>query len=289
MNGDRGTAVKQILNAIEFGTLPTDETQRRLMELIQKEASRTDGPADEELILSCVDLMERLQGREYEETEVRIAALNHRIAESIQKKQRSQERRRTVFRAVSAIAAVLVLIVGIGVPLRWTWFESWSTPDEQQHVIMGHEITIDMVASAIAENGAKEPIVVSDFSEFEKHLGFNPRIPSVLCDEWVVDYGSIRYFSGYIRLVAIYVNSKNPDASITCTINYFTDAEYAYFSFEQTCEGEKHNIDGMDIYLSNNLDRNSATWYNSNMYAQVTGPITSDTAVYLLQSLLGVN
>lgn len=288
MNGDRGAAVKQILNAIEFGTLPTDETQRRLMELIQKEASRTDGPADEELILSCVDLMERLQGREYEETEVRIAALNHRIAESIQKKQRSQERRRTVFRAVSAIAAVLVLIVGIGVPLRWTWFESWSTPDEQQHVVMGHEITIDMVASAIAENGAKDPIVVSDFSEFEKHLGFDPTIPLALCNDWTADHGLIQYFSGYIQIVARYVHTENPEKSITCTVCYFTDVEYAYFSFEQNHEGEQMSIQGMDVYLSNNVERNSATWYNNNMYAQVVGMVSSEEAVELLLRLIGV-
>ena len=238
MNGECGTAVKQILQAIENGTIPVDEMQRRLMELIQKEANRTDGPADEELMSACIDLMERLQGREYVEDEERIAALNQRIAEAIQKKQQSQERWHTAFRAVGAIAAVLVLLVGIGVPLRWTWFESWSTPDEQQHVIMGHEITVNMVASAIAENEAKEPIVVSDFSEFEEHLGFDPGIPSVLGGEWTKAYGSIRYFSGYIQIVVKYIHTEKPEKSIACTINYFTDVEYAYFAFEQNRAGD---------------------------------------------------
>ena len=67
MNGAGGTAVKQILKAIENGTLPTDETQRRLMALIENEANRMDGPADEELISACMDLLERLQGRTYTE------------------------------------------------------------------------------------------------------------------------------------------------------------------------------------------------------------------------------
>lgn len=288
MNGDRGAAVKQILKAIRFGTLPTDETQRRLMELIQKEANRTDGPADEKLISACMELMERFQGREYKEDEARIAALNQRIAASIQRKQRGQNRRRTAFRVVSAIAAVLVLIVGIGLPLRWIWFESWSTPDEQQHVIMGHEITVDMVASAIAENEAKEPIVVSDFSEFEEHLGFDPGIPSILGDEWIADYGSTQCFSGYIQIVVKYVHTEIPQKSIACTINYFTDIEYAYFSFEQNCEGEQMSIQGVDVYLSNNVERNSATWYNNNMYAQVVGLVSSEEVVELLLRLLGV-
>ncbi len=286
MNGESGTAVKQILLAIENGALSPEETQRRLIELIQKEANRTDGPADEKLISACMDLMERLQGREYAEDEARIAALNQRIADAIQKKKRSQERRRTTFRLVGAIAAVVVLLVGIGIPLRWTWFESWSTPDEQQHVIMGNEITVDMVATAIAENEAKEPIVVSDFSEFEKHLGFDPRIPSVLCDEWVADYGMIQYFSGYIQINTIYINSESPNKSITCTVSYFTDVEYAYFSFEQTHEGKLKQIDNLDLYISENVERTSVCWYNEMMHARLSGEVDVDYAVTLFLELI---
>lgn len=289
MNGDCGTAVKQIMNAIEYGKLPTDETQRRLMELIQKEANRTDGPADEELISACVDLMERLQGRVVEEDEARITALNRRIADAIKKKQREQERRRTAFRAVSAIAAVLALIVGIGVPLHWTWFESWSTPDEQQRVIMGHEITVDMVTAAIAENEAKEPIVVSNFSEFEEHLGFDPGIPANLGDEWIAEYGSIRFFTGYVQIVAIYARSDAPNVRITCTICYFTDVEYAYFTFEQNAEGKQASFGGTDVYLSDNAERNSATWYNENMYVRAVGQLSSDDVADILLKLIGVS
>lgn len=287
MNGDCGTAVKQIMNAIEYGKLPTDETQRRLMELIQKEANRTDGPADEELISACVDLMERLQGRVVEEDEARITALNRRIADAIKKKQREQERRRTAFRAVSAIAAVLALIVGIGVPLHWTWFESWSTPDEQQRVIMGHEITVDMVTAAIAENEAKEPIVVSNFSEFEEHLGFDPGIPAKLGDEWIAEYGSIRFFTGYVQIVVIYARSAAPNEKMTCMACYFTDSEYAYFSFEQNAEGEIVSLGNTDVYVSDNLERSTACWYSSNMYVWLSGNATADELLRMILSMIG--
>ena len=287
MNGKRESAAAQILKAIDFGLLPTDEMDRRLMDLIMKEADRTDGPADEELILTCLDLMDVLQGRAHEVDMVRIDALNQRIANAIQKTKKREKRRRTAFRAIGAIAAALVLIVALGVPLRWTWFESWSTPDEQQHVIMGHEISVEMVASAIAENEMKEPIVVSDFSEFEEHLGFNPSLPTTLCQRWVANYGLIRYFSGYISVVAMYSDSENPDSNITCTINYFTDIDYAYFSFEQNAEGEKVSLGNTDVYLSDNIERNSATWYNKNMYAQIAGHITSEEAIELLKNLIG--
>lgn len=289
MNGDRGAAVKQIIQAIEYGTLPTDETQRRLMELIQKEASRTDGPADEDRLSACIDLMERLQGREHVEDEARIAALNQRIAESIQKKQRRQKHRHTAFRAVGAIAAVVVLLVGIGVPLRWTWFESWSTPDEQQHVIMGHEITVDMVASAIAENEAKEPIVVSDFSEFEEHLGFDPIIPTSLGSDWIADYGALHFFTGYIKITVRYAHREDSNLSLACTINYYDDIEYAYFSFEQNVEGVIVQVDDFEVYVSDNVDRSAACWYNNNMYVWLSGNIEADDMLVLISELIGGN
>ena len=287
MNGMRESAAAQILKAIDFGLLPTDETERRLMDLIMKEAERTDGPADEELILTCLDLMDVLQGRAHEVDMVRINALNQRIAAAIQKQKKREIRMHTAFRAIGAIAAVLVLVVAFCGPLRWTWFESWSTPDEQQHVIMGHEITVDMVAKAIADSVSRDPITITNFADFEKHLGFDPGLPTTLAKRWMANSGSVLYFSGYISVVAKYTDSENSDRSITCTIKYFTDIDYACFSFEQNAKGKKVSFGSTDVYLSDNMERNSATWYNENMYAQIAGFVTSEEAVKLLLTLLG--
>ncbi len=68
--------------------------------------------------------MDRLQSREPVEDGVRIAALNQRIADAIQEKKRNQKRWRTTFRTAGAIAAVVALLVEIGISLRWTWFEN---------------------------------------------------------------------------------------------------------------------------------------------------------------------
>lgn len=259
------------------------------MELIQKEASRTDGPADEELISACVDLMERFQGREYEENEVRIAALNQRIADAIQKKQQSQERWHTAFRTVGAIAAVLVLIVGIGVPLRWTWFESWSTPDEQQYVIMGHEITVDMVASAIAENEETDSTTISitDFSQIDDILGFDLNIPSILANSWISHNGYINYSPGYIKVALVYTNSQDEDRQITCIVNLYTEIDYAYFSFEQSREGDLVSINGIDLYVSDNIERSSACWHNNAMYIRSVGQVGREEITRIMLSLIG--
>ncbi len=288
MNGEGGTAVKQILLAIENGALPPDETQRRLMELIQKEATRTDGTADEELISACMDLMERLQGRERVEDGARITALNQRIADAIQRKQ-NQGRWRTTFRTVGAIAAVLVLLVGIDIPLRWTWFESWSTPDEQQHVIMGHEITVEMVASAIADSAALDTttIAVDDFTQIDEILGFPLNIPTVLADEWIASNGFINYAPGYIKVSLAYENVNDSSQQVESVINLYTDIEFAYFSFEQSHDGELVSANGIEYYVSDNMGQTSACWYNAATYVFVTGDIGEDKMTQLMVSLIG--
>ncbi len=289
MNGGDETAVKQILLAIENGALPPDETQRRLMELIQKEATRIDGPANEELISACMDLMERLQGRESVEDGARIAALNQRIADAIQKKKRNQERLRTTFRTVGAIAAMLVLLVGIGIPLRWTWFESWSTPDEQQHVIMGHEITVDMVASAIAEKVETDSntISITDVAQIDDILGLELNIPSILANDWIARDGYINYSPGYIKISLVYANEQDDNRKLTCIVNLYTDVEYAYFSFEQSREGDHVSINGIDLYVSDNVERSSVCWYNNAMYMRAVGQADKNEITEIVLSLIG--
>lgn len=289
MNGARRAAVKQIMKAIDNGTLPADETKRRLFELIEKEAHQTDRPADNELVSACLELLEQLMGQTNVMDEERTAALNQRIAAAIKKKEQHQDRVRIAVRTVGAIAAVLVLLVGIGIPLRWTWFESRSTPDEQQYVIMGHEITVDMVETAIAASGSYDTttIPVDDFTQIDKILGFPLNIPAVLAEDWIASKGFINYFPGYIKVSLIYANKSNSSENVTCTVSLFTDIEYAYFSFEQSLEGDLVNADGVELYVSDNITRASACWYDNNMYVRVAGDANRDEITKIATSLLG--
>ena len=56
MNGDR-TIMVEILNAIEHGTLSVHETRRRLEDIIDKEITKTDTPANTQLVEECEKLL----------------------------------------------------------------------------------------------------------------------------------------------------------------------------------------------------------------------------------------
>lgn len=284
---------ERIMNAVDHGNLTKEETVRRLEALFEQEIAKAPSEMDTILIDMCQNLLWDIQtdGAPMPSFDV------EKSYRAMRKRIRREERREIVGRILRVclpklipFAAVLMLVVGLSTNgLHYIWFTEESSPDEQQHTIRGHEITVEMVQSALADNNMKDSIVISDFAEFETYLGFDPEIPTALGDEWLADYGIIRYFSGYIGIVTTYTNLATPDKSITCAINYFTDAKYAYFSFEQTAEGEKAESNGIEMYLSNNIERNSATWYNQHMYAKVSGNITPNQAANLLLELIGEN
>lgn len=80
MSDPKEKEVQAILQAIDYGHLPPRETQRRLLNIIQAEAARTDAPTDETKIHTCMDLLERLQGEQKPIAPARVDALRQHIA-----------------------------------------------------------------------------------------------------------------------------------------------------------------------------------------------------------------
>lgn len=287
MNGDRRTHVKRILQAIENGTLPPPETERRLCELIENEVTRTDALPDEDFISACIALWDELHSQDSTDYEERAAQLRLRIDSTLRTLQKRKKRNRVLTKVVAAVAAIIVLVVGISLPVRWIWFDSWSTPDEQQHVIMGHEISVDMVEHAIAEHGDRGSIICEDISAIEHYLGFDLGIPPILGDEWRVTNCSVRFFTGYIRVAVIYGHSEDSGRQLTCAIHIYTDMDFAYFSFEQSREGDCIVKGNHEFYISQNITRTSISWLNRLMYIRLVGDVSEDEAISLMIELIG--
>lgn len=289
MNGDRRTHVKRILEAIENGTLPPPETERRLCELIEHEVTRTDASPDEEFISACIALWDELHSQDSTDYVERAAQLRLRIDSTLCTLQKRQKRNRVLTKVAAAVAAVIVLVVGISLPVRWIWFDSWSTPDEQQHVIMGHEISVEMVDTAIAENENRGSIVVDDVSELRQLLGFDLNIPLTIGDGWQVKNCTLWFLTGYIKVGVIYEHPDRVGSSLTCTIHIYNDIEYAYFSFEQSRDGHSLIIGNQELYISQNVARTTVNWYNNLMYVRLVGSVSEDEAVNLMLELIGGN
>lgn len=99
MSDPKEKNVRAILQAIDYGHLPPRETQRRLLNIIQAEATRTDAPTDETKIHTCMDLLERLQGEQEPIAPARVDALRQhtrKTRESVKNERKSLPQRLAV-------------------------------------------------------------------------------------------------------------------------------------------------------------------------------------------------
>ena len=111
--------VQAILQAIDYGHLPPRETQRRLLNIIQAEAARTDAPTDETKIHTCMDLLERLQGEQKPIAPARVDALRQHIAAAHQKNERKRQKRKKIIAAAACSAAAIAVAFAVSHPLLW--------------------------------------------------------------------------------------------------------------------------------------------------------------------------
>ena len=155
--------------------------------------------------------------------------------------------------------------------------------------MIGHEVTVDRVAKALADHAAVEQqtYAVNSSAEIDALLGFHSGVPQTLDDEWTLSRGYVDYMSGYIKLSLMYVSNTEPQKRILANMNLFTDIEHAAFAFEQTNDGQMQRVNGLDIYVANNEGLTTAYWYSKNMYVWISGKLSPNEITSALISMIG--
>lgn len=287
MKESEETAVRQLLETVAYGQLPPEETQARLDALLRSEADRQDRPADLALINAAQTLLEELHGRcvQPAEAERRLERLKHRIGATAAASQARRRRCGRVARALAATAVLLVFVLGIGIPLRCTWLDSWSTPDVQQRVIVGQEFALGTMASAVEDCIGAQMFIVEDFAKFDEMLGFELGVPQVI-GEWKADRGSITFLRDSIEITGGYRNMLDTDRVMVGTVIIFTNMENAYFAFEQSEDGSIRSCDGINMYVSRNIRRPTVVWYEDNLLVHVAGDMEDTEAMAIVAEIV---
>lgn len=263
MNGDTRSCVDQILDAIEYGRLPIDETERRVQNLLDNEVSKTTEAADMDMVNACQSLLWELK------THGQIPYEDHseQIRASVEKEYSSWMRhhqRQQLAIKIGSAGAVFLLVVGISLSLHWEWFSGNSTPDNQQYFVQGHEISTEMVAEALAGHDAFAQYEGDNMDELETYLGFQPNIPQRLENELFATRYSILFLPTEIQLNVFYTKSLDAPYELSYSIHYFTQINDAYISMEQSERGEYVEICGYHVYITNNLEHQLACWQIDN-------------------------
>lgn len=282
MDGERKSCTERIISAIEYGKLSNEETERRLCELVEAEVNKTDSEVDMELIRACQSLIwqlhthgDNLYDSHYEENKDRI---NQRI-------RRSALISNTVIsvgKMMVAAAAVILLFVGV----RFSWFEHSDTPDGQQHVITGQEITVEMVQTAIAENAGRGSVETTDINELRDMIGFDPHIPETIADEWQVSVCRVWFMRHSIQITVEYQSKQATDEPIKYVVNYYTDINDSHLTFEQTDKGEDFLIGEYRVYFSINVERSIACWCKGNVIFEISCRMKENVFKLLVEQII---
>lgn len=286
MDGERKSCTERILSAIEYGKLSNDETERRLCELVEAEVKKTDSEADMELIKVCQSLMWQLHTHgelpydsHYDENKAKIdqrLKRNTLVSNTVQ----------SVGKMLAAAAAVVLVVLGLRGDLHWSWLEHTDTLDQQQHIIAGNEIGVELIQSAIAEHLDKGVLQLSDISVIHTEFEFAP-IPERLHETWHFDSAMVFTGPDMIRLDISYRNADS-EHTMLYTIIMFTSAEDAYFAFEQSEAGYVTDILGNQVYVSQNIDELVMCWTQGLAAVRITGVLEESEGMAIIESLIGV-
>lgn len=284
MSGDgRSSCVDQILKAIDFGQLTYDETERRLQQLIDEETSQIEHPANADMLDACYSLLLQL----HTHGSITYSSEKERNWQAIRQRVQAHRQRSDIWRKVGISAAAAFTLLFLGSLLHFHWFEGTSTPDGQQYVVQGHEITSQMIETAIAEHESGASMITVAVSQLQEELGFDPGIPQVLADTYVADESLIYFLPRMIQINTNYRTTTSDNYAFLYVVNLYSDVDAAYVSIEQDRNGIRTIINNQTVYTSVNMDNNVACWQVGRSVHNMSCSREIDSIDRIINDLLG--
>lgn len=189
--------------------------------------------------------------------------------------------------ATVLVAFALLFFVVQGVS-GLKWFSQGSSPDGQQYIIKGHEITLDIIKESIAEHEDYSEIRTERLDDLCDFLGFTP---SIIAPEAL--NADIVYYEAYVEPEQIMINglykSSQNENQVILAIQYYTDPSEAIFMFEQDATGEFVSLGSQTVYVTSNVDRTSIGWVQESTYTLLNGTFEPSEGIEIVKELIGGN
>lgn len=288
MNGEQKSYVAKILSAIENETLTTDETIRRLEEIVDKELEKPEASADMELIDGCENLLWELNTNGKLPFSSHLDQNTARIMKRIDRERKQHVTLKLSLRTLVATAAAFILMVVTDGALNHGWFRQYSTEDGQQFVIEGQAIDPGFIDNGTADE-VTEPVEFSsaDWQQMVDFLGYTPIRPAWLPENWEEKEYYAFKSPDINTFTVFYQNTIDEAATLIFNADSYHNNDEAYETFEQNADGELVQVNDQQIYVTENMERLRYVWKKSQTLYTLTGIITCDEANQIVQSIKG--
>lgn len=286
MNGEQ-SALLEILNAIEHGNLSTEETRRRLEELIDNEINKTDVPANMEIVDECEKLLWALNTKGKLPFISNLESNKQSILKRINRSFNIRQVTKFTFQVASLAAIIFISVIGFDILFRKEWTIDYSTPDEQQYIIQGQTYDPNIVDSASATEDQKEKsLSTTNYSNVIHFLGFDPLIDNHISSEWVAEKYACFVSHSNSTFRAYY---KSERGEIRLIIDYFNDISDIKTSIEQNNDGCQSQIRNYNVYYTTNNGTIVATWTSENkIYKIASDSLSSEEVLLFIKTFYGV-
>lgn len=284
MDGERKSCTERILSAIEYGRLSSDETERRLCELVEAEVNKTDSEADMELIKACQSLMWQLHTHGELPYDSHYDENKAKIDQRLKRNTLVSNIAKSVGKMLAAAAAVVLVVLGLRGDLHWSWLEQINTADKQQRIIAGNEAGIELIQSAIAEYEGESWTQITGVKEVSERFSFVP-IPAEINGEWYCKQAICTITPTMVNIDTMYVDAVS-ERSLIYSIVLFTSTDDAYLTFEQSAVGCEMEINGESVYVTDNIGRQSMCWTKGLVFVSVTGALSHEESNTVFESIL---
>lgn len=286
MSMNESSRAEKLKAAVMEANLAPQEIKRRLIERIEIEYEKGK-QADVRLIDICERMLMQLETPTGEPFVSHKANIHQRIDDESGRETRRQHHWHFPMRAIAAAVAILVGVTGVGSLLHWKWIEHSSSYDEQQRIVKGYDVGIDVVQKAIAANEGATNITIDSVDKFEAYLGFEPGLPSTVDEKWTATVGFIGILPETIQIGMNYAHCDMPDRYMTYIRYYFIDPENAYITFEQDYDGEEVKLSMGSAYFSMNMGDTTACWQRGTTVSFATGRFDTQEGIKIVEELFG--
>lgn len=273
--------LEAIKGHISDGSLNAQMLHNRLIHEIEHELSKPSKEVDMDYVEACEDLLDRLNG----EKEDTVTSHYFHNLEAIRQTMMPKNKNRAFYRLRPMVAVcTMLLVLFSGVFFQHTQVSMTQSPDGEQYIIQGAEVTPDLTASAA---GYREPGFwdTDDWNEAVKLYGDTPCVPTWLPTGWRVERYSIDISESFARFAVTYTNAAGDGHLIFDTVAYNDTADLRA-ELEQNEGGEYRNMgNGISAYVTKNVDNLSACWITGQTKFVLSGTITENDLCRCIQSI----
>lgn len=183
-------------------------------------------------------------------------------------------------------AAFAVLIFFTQGAIHFEWFTQHPSTDEQQYIIQGHDITLELIQSALAEHTENAYLKTKNWDDLCNFLGFVPHsiLPQALQASTVTYFAHIQ--DGFIVVDALFEDSEQNTIAVLKQ-EYYLDFEEAYLLIEQEAQGDYLVINGCQVYCNSNLEKQSFSWLKNSTLSLFSGTFDANEGIHIIELLLG--